>query len=121
MMLRAASIIQVKPDFAQIIRESNLAPKYNNFNSDTHTISILDAHNAFILYVRDILPTKNQLCRLENGSYQCCEIMQRLLHHDSFDPLNLELKWRMLVRQITLLDGARIGHNLQNNRNAPAG
>ena len=107
--MRAESTAHVKTDMAQIIREAKLDPKYDTFMAGRDEITILDVHNSFIKYVRDILPTKDPYCRQVNGSYRCCEIMERLLQSEFYIPSNKGLKWRMIVRNITTLDGIRVG------------
>lgn len=102
--MRAESIVKVTDDFAMLIREASLKEAYKTFSAESDSITILDAHNSVITYMRDVLPQKDPTC-LTDGKYRCCEMMKRLYLEDYYDPTNLKAKWRMIVRNLREIDG----------------
>ena len=103
--MRAESTIKVTQDMAELIRKTALKLEYVRFDADYDTITIVDAHNSWIMYVRSVLPEIDPYCKMADGSYRCCPLMRRMTQDRFFRPQNKTIKWRILVRQMTEIDG----------------
>lgn len=69
-------------------------------------ILVLDAHNSVIRYVAVIMPRKNPDCFIrETCHYNCDDLLRELYEFDIYYPENIQLKWRMIVRNLTEIDG----------------
>jgi len=101
--IQAESLIKINSDFGQIVRESNIKNgQFVNFDHRTTQITLLDAHNAIINYLRDVLPTKVPGClNTDTGLYRLCDTLQRMFKNTHFNPKNAALKWRLIMENVT--------------------
>lgn len=122
--LRAESNVKVTEQFAELIRASALKDEYKTFNHTRDIITVLDAHNSYTNYVKHILPTTVPDYIIEGtGSfvdsqvtekYKCGPILTKLWQCDYFFPKDLKAKWRIIVRNLTQIDGTNYIRNRRN-------
>lgn len=61
--LQAESVIRVNADFAMIVREAMIQNgRYENFKSEKDELTLLDAHNSLVSYLKHVLPQKFPDC-----------------------------------------------------------
>ena len=108
LVMRAESIIKVTQDMAEIIRKAKLTPELARFDADYDSIRVIDVHNSWVQYIWTVLPVIDPHCKMADGSYRCCQLMRRMAHDRFFNPRNKTLKWRILVRQMTEIEGVPV-------------
>ena len=67
---------------------------------------MVDVHHSVIRYVACVLPKNNPNCFIPNSChYSCDQLLSELYEHETYYPENVQLKWRMIVRNFTEIDG----------------
>jgi hypothetical protein len=100
--IQAESLIRINSDFGQIVRESKIKNgQFTNFDPETTQITLLDAHNALINYLKHVLPKKIPGClNTQTGVYRLCPTLKKMFKVDFFNPTIAQVKWRMIMENV---------------------
>jgi len=125
--LRAESTVRVSDPFSALIRAAHSRDQdgfLKDFDHARDSCTVLQMHNAYLRFTRD--RTKN-----DQGMVECCDILRAVWRRDSFNPDDTKEKWRMMIRNLTEINGQpytsmaqRATQNQQNARQtdvAPGG
>jgi hypothetical protein len=120
--LRAESVVKVTEPYAELIRASAIKEQYKTFDSSRDTLTVLDAHNSYTNYVKYILPIAVPdyiIPATENATekYKCGPILSKIWECDHFFPKDLKMKWKVIVRNMTAINGQNYRRNAQSRLN----
>lgn len=100
--LRAESNVKVNAAMGTLIRAAQLRPEHKDFNHETMTISMLDMHNSYLHYLKQLYPgTTPPGTILEIRD----ETLKAVWQTDRFDPSDKKWKWRIFVKSLIEIDG----------------